>query len=60
MIRLKESLVDQLGFMHKKIRETSDIEVLRKAYEELLKAYKDEIKKRVHLEMKLEELELNV
>ena len=47
----------ELAFTDSRIADTDDIEVLRKAYVELLRCYQGEVRDRVLLEMRLEEIE---
>lgn len=50
----------ELAFTDSRIMDTDDIEVLRDAYVQLLRVYQGEIRDRVLLEMRLEELERTV
>lgn len=45
------------GFKNIEVRKTLDIELLRENYENLLKAYEEEIRKNVELEVKVEILQ---
>lgn len=47
----------ELAFTDSRIMETEDIEVLRDAYVQLLRVYQGEIRDRVLLEMRLDEVE---
>ena len=50
----------ELAFTDSRIVDTDDIEVLRKAYVELLRVYQGEVRDRVLLEMRLEDVEIAV
>lgn len=45
-----------IGFKDKELRDTTDIELLRTAYEHLLIAYQEEIKKSTLVSMELEDI----
>lgn len=47
----------ELAFTDSRIMDTDDIEVLRDAYVQLLRVYQGEIRDRVLLEMRLEEVD---
>lgn len=56
MIRLGDERKFTGGFKEKALRETSDIELLRSAYEQLLLAYQSEIRSNTLLAMELEDV----
>lgn len=48
------------SFKDRLLRETDDIELLRKAYEDLLEVYQEEIRERVLLEVRIEHVIDNI